>query len=71
MLTFSYQEDAACEALLRAFLAERDCNRLGALFWIRVYQLVGRPTEQRLKRLMRDPLDNLDEIAREIGQKDE
>lgn len=72
ILTFSYQEEAAAETLLRAFLAERDCNRAGALFWIAVHGLIANGEGvTRLERLMLDPLDNLEEIAREIGQKDE
>jgi hypothetical protein len=34
-------EDAGTEALLRAFLAERDCDRPKAQFWIEVYGLVA------------------------------
>ncbi len=41
ILRFSYQEEAAAETLLRAFLAERDCNRVGVLFWITVHGLIA------------------------------
>lgn len=36
----TYEEGAAAEALLRAFLAERDCNRPTARFWVAVYDLI-------------------------------
>lgn len=35
-----YQDGAAAEALLRAFLCERDSHRPGARFWIKVYELI-------------------------------
>ena len=37
----SYDEGAAAEALLRAFLSERNCNPTGAQFWIEVYELIA------------------------------
>jgi len=40
ILVECYADGAGAEALLRAFLAERDCNRSGARFWIEVYGLV-------------------------------
>ena len=36
-----YDDGAGAEALLRAFLAERDCDRPGAKFWISVYGLIA------------------------------
>jgi hypothetical protein len=36
-----YDDGAGAEALLRAFLAERDCNRPRARFWIAVYGLIA------------------------------
>lgn len=72
VLLSSYGELAGAEALLRAFLAERDCNRAAAFFWVTVHGLIANSEEmERLERLMRDPINNLDEIAREIGQTDE
>jgi len=42
ILVECYDGGAGAEALLRAFLAERDCNRSGARFWIAVYgRIVG------------------------------
>ncbi len=38
--------DDGAEALLRAFLAERDCNRSGARYWIAVYDLIAEQTNQ-------------------------
>jgi hypothetical protein len=35
-----YEDGAGAEALLRAFLAERDCDRPRARFWIEVYRLI-------------------------------
>ena len=40
VLMKTYEEGAAAEALLRAFLAERDCNRPTARFWVAVYDLI-------------------------------
>ena len=40
-LIHSYDEGAGAEALLRAFLSERDCNPTGARFWIEVYELIA------------------------------
>ncbi len=72
VLISSYREGATAEALLRAFLAERDCNRAAAFFWVTVHGLIANAEDvKRLERLMEDPVNNLDEIAREIGQKDE
>ena len=36
-----YKDAAGAEALLRAFIAERNCDRPKAQFWIEVYGLVG------------------------------
>ena len=36
-----YDDGAGAEALLRAFLAERDCNRPDARFWIEVYGMIA------------------------------
>ncbi len=36
-----YKDAAGTEALLRAFIAERDCDRAKAQFWVEVYGLVG------------------------------
>ncbi len=44
ILADCHDDGAGAEALLRAFLAERDCNRPSARFWIAVYRLI---TEQR------------------------
>ena len=42
ILVECYADGAGAEALLRAFLAERDCNRPAARFWIEVYgRIVG------------------------------
>lgn len=41
VLISSYCEDAGAEALLRAFLAERDCQRGGAFFWVTVHGLIA------------------------------
>ena len=41
-----YRDGAGMEALLRAFLAERDCNRPRARFWIAVYGLIAERTKQ-------------------------
>jgi hypothetical protein len=37
VVAMAYGENAGAEALLRAFLGERDCNRAAARFWIAVY----------------------------------
>jgi hypothetical protein len=37
-----YGEEAGAEALLRAFLDERDMNPDAARFWLRVYDALGR-----------------------------
>ncbi len=50
VLILSYREGAGAEALLRAFLAERDCNRAGALFWITVYGLVANGDKNKGRR---------------------
>jgi hypothetical protein len=41
ILVQCYRDGAGAEALLRAFLAERDCDRGGARFWIEVYGMIG------------------------------
>lgn len=40
-LLLYYKEEAGAEALLRAFLAERDCDKEKARFWVEVYGMVG------------------------------
>jgi two-component SAPR family response regulator len=40
VLVSSHGEGAGEEALMRAFLAERDCNRGAVLFWIAVHSLL-------------------------------
>jgi two-component SAPR family response regulator len=40
VLVSSHGERAGEEALMRAFLAERDCNRGAVLFWITVHSLL-------------------------------
>jgi hypothetical protein len=40
VLVECYAEEAAAEALLRAFLAERDLRREQARFWVAVYDLI-------------------------------
>jgi len=40
VLVKAYDEGAAAEALLRAFLAERDSNRELARFWVAVYDFI-------------------------------
>jgi hypothetical protein len=42
MLRINFGIRARAEALLRAFLAERDDNRPGARFWIKVYGLLSK-----------------------------
>ncbi len=37
-----YGEGAGAEALLRAFLAERDMNRSAVRFWLQVYGALGK-----------------------------
>ena len=38
----SYGEGAGAEALLRAFLEERDMNPAAVQFWLKVYDLLSR-----------------------------
>lgn len=45
VLAQSYREQAGEEALLRAWLAERDGRREAAGFWLRVYEGVRRHRE--------------------------
>jgi hypothetical protein len=45
VLVSAYGEDAGGEALMRAFILERDCNRAGALFWITVHGLIAKGEE--------------------------
>lgn len=45
ILISAYGEDAGGEALMRAFLSERDCNRAGAFFWIAVHGLIAKSEE--------------------------
>ena len=40
MLIKTYGEGATAEALLRAFLAERDSDRDLARFWVAVYDVI-------------------------------
>ena len=40
ILVECYDDGAGAEALLRAFLAERNCDRPGARFWIEVYGMI-------------------------------
>ena len=40
VLVKCYDDTAGAEALLRAFLAERDCDSSGVRFWIEVYRLI-------------------------------
>ena len=46
ILVECYDEAAGAEALLRAFLAERDHNRPAARFWIAVYRLIADKRKQ-------------------------
>ncbi len=41
ILVGCYDDGAGAEALLRAFLAERNCDGPGARFWIEVYGMIG------------------------------
>ena len=40
VLVKCYDDTAGAEALLRAFISERDCDSSGARFWIEVYRLI-------------------------------
>ena len=45
ILVECYADGAGAEALLRAFLAERNCDRPGARFWIAVYGMIAGQTK--------------------------
>ena len=46
VLVECYDDGAGAEALLRAFLAERNCDRPGARYWITVHGLIADKEKQ-------------------------